>query len=384
MSNNKGDDVKTLFAHLGLDPEDYRELEGDAAQSAEAQPEPEDNWPHLDQSADSAPEQPQSKQPPPAVAPSVPPRLSPDDEAADEQNNERPEDDYAEDDVIDEVLGDALARRGQSDPAEADMLDAVDNPAIQTQPPPNTPREPEPEPEAAREPVADPEPGPERWSLLSQFDDLAGDPPEATIDGLDDGDVGETSDAEDDWPRSAPDALDPDAGQGPKLVAKAKRLFRKQDTERYDSAEPVPGGRRAEPAGGSEETADEFWDEVAPQAHGNVDIDAVIARAEPAPAAETPPPAPTQKPTAPKAVERPEPEPAPEPEQQVPIRPLDENSALSGVMARLRAGPGPRSDAKTRLKLELDAPARTRASDEPERDAKLSSVFERLKTTRRD
>lgn len=365
--SSKGDDVKTLFAHLGLDPEDYREL-GDSDQAGDARPAAEeDNWPHIGDDAasksaeaDSHSEPEQQTPEPPRVepGPSVPPRLT--DDVREDRQADRGAPQYADDDLIDDVLDDALAGQ-QTEPAHK---------AVDPEPQSQRSRAPEvraPEPPAPARETAGPaamesqfaqrgvEAGPERWSLLSSFDDMAGDTPEADIEGLDE--------ADEPWPQMR-DEQEPAAEEsGPGFVAKAKRLFRADEDASDDAQRPVRHQRQDPPAS---EPADDFWDEVAPQGHGDVDIDAVLARAEPADDAAAEVYAEPEVPAQPK--------PAPS---------VDSDSALGGVMARLRAGPGPRPQAKPRLNLALDAPKREAVREEAPRDTDLASVLQRLKSTRR-
>ena len=285
--------------------------------------------------------------------------------------------DYLEDDVIDDVLDDALAAQGR-EPAQRrrdapETQPADDQPLEQPDVLDQAPARP-----AAAPPAAEPQlprhgmeaPGPERWSLLSNFDDMASDPLEAQIEGLDD---------QQEQTRVTASAPQPDArdtaASGPGLVAKAKRLFAVQDDPREAPA-------RAEPPADDTES-DEFWDEVAPPAQGDVDIDAVLARAEQADEPPQPPqpPEPDNAREAEPTPQHAEPPVAPTP---TPARPVADDSALGNLMARLRAGPGPRTTTKATINLELDAPTRQVTRESTPQDADLTSVFNRLKTTRRD
>ena len=376
--SKKGDDVKTLFAHRGLDPEDYREL-SDSDESAEGRAADEDKWPHLgetdaasrqpaggarlepEQQSDNTPHSQPAQSTHAEPGPSVPPRLTDDDR--DDPPADRVAPQYTDDDLIDDLLDDALA--GQQPAPEQSTADSVPRSAPEA--PPQAPTRDTAGPAAMESQFAQSgvEAGPERWSLLSSFDDMAGDTPEAQIDGLDD--------AEAQWPKTSdvaeqvahsPEASEQAADEtAPGFVAKAKRLFR-SDEEVADDADRLARRERQQPP--ASETADDFWDEVAPQGQGDVDIDAVLARAEPADDAEA--------------------EIYAEPEVPAPrsaTRPVSSDSALGGVMARLRAGPGPRPQAKPRLNLALDAPKREAVREEAPRDEDLASVLRRLKSTRR-
>ena len=346
--SKKGDDVKTLFAHLGLDPEDYRELGGDEDTADTGAKPDDDNWPHLDQPA-ATDEPPEAEQEPPPLPTegSVPPRMADDGDDAEASDRDHGS---LQDDVVDDVLDDAYAARQADAPADSEP----DTPTEQPAPKREAPKVAAPPPRAARMPEAGVEPGPERWSLLSNFDDLAGDPPEAHIEGLDE--TPEPSQPERSWPAVSVPVAEA-ASEG--LVDKAKRLFRSQG-----EADARPA-RRSGPAN----TADEFWDEVAPQVPGDATSSAAQDKAG-------------SDDDEPQAEERyAEPE---LPRRHAPAPQSDKDSALGSVMARLRAGPGPRAQTKARLNLELDAPTRKSVREDSTQDADLSSVFNRLKTTRRD
>lgn len=367
--SNKGDDVKTLFAHLGLNPDDYRELhQPDEADSAAGHDT--DNWPHVDPTPQRS-EPPKRQEPKPAVAPepAVPPRVQADDEKSDAREAV---DQAAEYDPVDDVLDDALVEQRTLRP-DADEPPEVDVPEVRE--PERDTHTPDPvveEPPHRRSPrfAAEPampevaaEAGPERWSLLANFDDLAGNPPEAEIEGLDTPE------------QTAADthaAVDDDRVDQPTVK---RRLFGGQDDADTRSHDV--------PADEQPPSADEFWDEVVPQGHGDVDIDALIEQAEPA---ETQRPAPEKPSAASPPAREAEPRRAPEPAAERPrptARPVDADSALGGMMARLRAGPGPRQQTKARISLTLDAPARETVADDAPADADLKSVLQRLKATRR-
>lgn len=362
-----GDDVKHLFAHLGLDPEDYRELnpvnDADGDESEPADKRAGDDSPHVDLTQDDG------------------------ERDAPEKDSEA-------------VLDDAVP-----DGPKADLPDADEVPTPDARKPPTIEAQREEPPQPLRDAQAQDEPaaetGPERWSLLSQFEDPAGAVDDADIEGVDD----------EQWPAIAPEpALPPRVqdephehdghAQGPAdddkpgVLERARRLFGRdtdaetqdQETAWQEASPDAPQDRSdADAVAGQDVAAEEFWDEVAPQGGGDVDIDAVIARAQSEPADDAPParepvasPTPAQAPDAPPA-----PPPRPEPEAAPRATPA-QDSALGGLMERLRAGPAEREARSPRLHLELDAPEREPASGGADRDTSLDSVFARLKRMRRE
>ena len=362
--SKKGDDVKHLFAHLGLNPDDYRELnpvnDSDGDES-EAEAAADDNWPHVDvkQPAQQAPKN------------DVP-------EATDAAPDDAPND----------------RQDAPAPAAEAKRPPAVEEPPEIRRKPPEVDATPE-EPVAA---VRDPDPGPERWSLLSRFDDPAGALDDAEIEGIDDDNWPAVAEAPSLPPRvQEEDHTVEDDTARPGVLAKARRLFGASDRDDpsgsseggWDEAAPgdsVAEARDAAEAGDA--AAEEFWDEVVPQGAGDVDIDAVIARAQndrsPEPAAPLAPEKPSTRDV--RVSAPPPPEPAnlePPAASERPRVPPADDSALGGLMARLRAGPGEREQRTPRLTLELDAPERDTASALEPEDTRLESVFARLKRMRR-